>query len=432
MDLALFAATSAIGAILCANNKNNDKELCYVDQDNNEWNKNNSNNNDTPGPPVPPSRWYRATYILVMHEPPHLFYEPKDWSHTSVLLLRVENDNQDSQKKNYVLPGGPVLLKDESSCQDSAIRSLNENVGINVCLPENCLHHLFTFPFANNNDDNNNNNSGDNGGGIWGDFYECVFRGKLQDLHTHNKKVVTFSLAQLFDMMMIADDDKKESNQQQFTPDAWHALLLYFQRQGDLQAKRRLLKGYSSVDLDHYGLRSSSKPLILRMDSNYDTQRNLAVEYTMQTDDGMSPRLLNKAEVVLLGVSRAGKTPLSILMAQTMGLKVANIPLVLELPPPPALLDHTIMDPRRVFCLTMQPEYLATFRRNRFQREMKRSNLGPHCTYADVDYVRRDVENARKLARDHGFTEIDVTGRAMEETATLIVSKLKERFPEMH
>jgi regulator of PEP synthase PpsR (kinase-PPPase family) len=41
------------------------------------------------------------------------------------------------------------------------------------------------------------------------------------------------------------------------------------------------------------------------------------------------------------------------------------------------------------------------------------------------------VENARKLARDHGFTEIDVTGRAMEETATLIVSKLKERFPEM-
>ena len=52
------------------------------------------------------------------------------------------------------------------------------------------------------------------------------------------------------------------------------------------------------------------------------------------------------------------------------------------------------------------------------------------CSYADSSYVQRDLDNARSLARTHGYTEIDVTGRAMEETSQLILSKLKERFPE--
>lgn len=61
---------------------------------------------------------------------------------------------------------------------------------------------------------------------------------------------------------------------------------------------------------------------------------------------------------------------------------------------------------------------------------MKR-HVGQRCSYADLEYVNRDVENARSLARSRGYTEIDVTGRAMEETSSLIVSKLQERFPEL-
>jgi regulator of PEP synthase PpsR (kinase-PPPase family) len=61
-----------------------------------------------------------------------------------------------------------------------------------------------------------------------------------------------------------------------------------------------------------------------------------------------------------------------------------------------------------------------------------KNHVGQRCTYADLSYVKRDVENARALARSKGYTEIDVTGRAMEETSSLIVSKLQERFPELH
>ena len=131
-----------------------------------------------------------------------------------------------------------------------------------------------------------------------------------------------------------------------FTSETLYALKLYFQRQGDLRAKRRLLKGYSSTDLEKYGLRhSSSSQEKLVLTDLKDSQRQQAIEYTMKCDDGMSPNLLYQADVVLLGVSRAGKTPMSIFMAQTMGLKVANIPLVMELPPPTQLQK---VNPRKV------------------------------------------------------------------------------------
>ena len=137
-----------------------------------------------------------------------------------------------------------------------------------------------------------------------------------------------------------------------FSQESLHALKLYFQRQGDLRAKRRLMKGYSSMDLENYGLRSNNSLQKLVLMDMEDTQRRQAIDYTMKTDDGMAPNLLYKADIVLIGVSRAGKTPLSIFMAQKLGLKVANISLVLELPPPSALEK---INPRKVFCLTIQP-----------------------------------------------------------------------------
>ena len=57
---------------------------------------------------------------------------------------------------------------------------------------------------------------------------------------------------------------------------------------------------------------------------------------------------------------------------------------------------------------------------------------GRPCIYADMDYVAKDLAHARALARERGFTELNMTDRAMEEVASLIVSKMKERFPEMH
>lgn len=153
-----------------------------------------------------------------------------------------------------------------------------------------------------------------------------------------------------------------------------------------------------------------------------------AVEYTLKCDDGMKPRLWKEADVVLIGVSRTGKTPLSVVLSQTMGLRVANVPIVVDLPPPPKLLT---LDRRRVFCLMLDPDELRRIRRYRLSRELKNVAKSAHSTYADEDYLMRDLENARQVARENGFTQIDVTGRAVEETASYIRALLNDRFPDM-
>ena len=140
------------------------------------------------------------------------------------------------------------------------------------------------------------------------------------------------------------------------------------------------------------------------------------------------------------------QTPLSILIAQTMGLKVANVPLVYELDPPRQLTQDGRIDPRRVFCLTVDSKLLQRIRATRLQRSVFASRRqkqrpgpvsiagppGQRNKYASTAYVQQDLAKARRLCSTHGYTEVDVTGRAAEETASLIVSKLKERFPDLH
>jgi regulator of PEP synthase PpsR (kinase-PPPase family) len=151
----------------------------------------------------------------------------------------------------------------------------------------------------------------------------------------------------------------------------------------------------------------------------------------------MAPHLLPDADVVLVGVSRTGKTPLSVVLSQTMGLKVANIPLVVDLSPPQQLFQ---VDPKRVFCLTLNPDDLQRIRKTRMERELgnkprggfiQRKQAGSSSNYADYDYLLRDLEHARVIAKENRYTNIDVTGRAVEETASLISSLLNDRFPNL-
>jgi len=169
-------------------------------------------------------------------------------------------------------------------------------------------------------------------------------------------------------------------------------------------------------------------------DSYY--QRMDAVEFCLKADDGQSPWLLPEADIIIVGVSRSGKTPLSVVLSQTMSLKVANIPLVLEVPPPSQLVEE--VDPRRVFCLTIAPTQLRKIRSSRLERRNVRKVENQNknsaildrgkSNYADRNYLLKDLQSARKLAQEHNWTEIDVTGRAVEETATIIVELFNERF----
>ena len=153
------------------------------------------------------------------------------------------------------------------------------------------------------------------------------------------------------------------------------------------------------------------------------------------------PWLLPEADIVLVGVSRSGKTPLSVVLSQTMSLKVANVPLVLEVPPPSQLIND--VDPKRVFCLTISPSELRKIRTNRLEKRgvkdmeqklLEKSKSGtnavriPKSNYADRSYILKDLSSVRKLCEKRNWTEVDVTGRAVEETATSIVEIFNQRF----
>lgn len=150
--------------------------------------------------------------------------------------------------------------------------------------------------------------------------------------------------------------------------------------------------------------------------------RVAAIEFAVAHDDGMNPHDWPQAEAVLLGVSRVGKTPLSMYLS-VLGWKVANVPLVLELPTPPALFE---LDPRRVIGLSMQPDQLLFHRQQRRQR-MHASGLE---AYTDLDQIRQEVREAQRVFQRGGFSAIDVTDKPIETSADQIAELITRRFAE--
>jgi regulator of PEP synthase PpsR (kinase-PPPase family) len=145
-----------------------------------------------------------------------------------------------------------------------------------------------------------------------------------------------------------------------------------------------------------------------------------AVEFTVKSDDGKEPRNFKKADLILVGVSRTSKTPLSTLLAQR-GLKVANLPLVLGVPPPPEL-DEAPQD--RIVGLTIGLDPLVEIRKAR----LRQLGMSVDANYGLREQVKEELEYAGRIFKDHTqWPVIDVTGRAIEETAVIILESLKER-----
>ena len=148
-----------------------------------------------------------------------------------------------------------------------------------------------------------------------------------------------------------------------------------------------------------------------------------AVEFAVRHDDGANLRTLHEADIVLTGVSRTSKTPLSMYLAQR-GFKTGNVPLVPGLDPPKELVE---LDKRRVFGLTVDPGTLLSVRTARL-----RSMRAPSSSdYTDPDQVELELDLARKLFRTHGWKQIDVSGRAVEENASKVVDAYEEAFGEL-
>jgi regulator of PEP synthase PpsR (kinase-PPPase family) len=144
-----------------------------------------------------------------------------------------------------------------------------------------------------------------------------------------------------------------------------------------------------------------------------------AIQFTIAHDDGVAWEDWEEADIVLAGVSRSSKTPTSIYLANR-GYRVANIPIVVESPPPQAL--YGLRRPL-VVGLTTAPERLIQVRRNR----LLSLNQAPDTAYVDVSRVAGEVQYARRMFADNGWPVIDVTRRSIEETAAAIINLLKER-----
>jgi regulator of PEP synthase PpsR (kinase-PPPase family) len=150
--------------------------------------------------------------------------------------------------------------------------------------------------------------------------------------------------------------------------------------------------------------------------------RVAAIEFTMAHDDGKKPEGWRSAEIVLVGVSRTGKTPLSLYLS-VLGWKVANAPLVPNLPLPPELFQ---LDPHRVVGLTIESGQLLLHRQ---QRQIRLGAPGLSA-YVDPNGIYEEIQNAKQVFRRGGFSVIDVTDKPIETCADEIIRLIQRQTGE--
>jgi [pyruvate, water dikinase]-phosphate phosphotransferase / [pyruvate, water dikinase] kinase len=162
----------------------------------------------------------------------------------------------------------------------------------------------------------------------------------------------------------------------------------------------------------HLNLAPQEKPGLFQAMTEAKTREIEAVSYAFRHDDGQNVHHLDRAEVVLVGVSRTMKTPTMLYLAYR-GWFAANVPLVLGVSAPKELVA---VPADRVFCLTMTPERLQQLRRVRADEESI-----PLQPYAMLDQIRAELTYTEELCRKHQWQRIDATGKSVEEVAREII-----------
>lgn len=151
------------------------------------------------------------------------------------------------------------------------------------------------------------------------------------------------------------------------------------------------------------------------MDKKEYQQRMEAINFAMAHDDGASHRELGQADVILIGVSRSGKTPTSLYLAMQFGVKAANYPLIPEDFDRMRLPDALRANKPKLYGLTIAPERLHEIR----------SERRPDSRYAALENCRFEVEEAEALMRREGIRSINSTSKSIEEIATTILRELR-------
>lgn len=183
------------------------------------------------------------------------------------------------------------------------------------------------------------------------------------------------------------------------------------------------LMGPLLTSLDAYLGKDEKAPqagLLRSTDERY-FKRIEAIEFTVKHDDGKMMTDLDQADIILVGISRTSKTPLSIFLSHK-GWKVANVPLVIGTPLPESLFK---VDQRKIVGLTIDPDSLIRIRRKRLEK----FGQDPGGEYASLANITKEIEYANSLFKQNRrWPVFDVTDRALEETAAEIVRVVATRM----
>jgi [pyruvate, water dikinase]-phosphate phosphotransferase / [pyruvate, water dikinase] kinase len=212
-----------------------------------------------------------------------------------------------------------------------------------------------------------------------------------------------------------------------------HDLIIYTVVQAELRehiAELSRTKHVRTLDLlgpaltafsNYFEQEPSNEPGLLHQVNDDYFNRVAAMEFTMNHDDGRNVESLHLADIILVGISRTSKTPLSVYLSHR-GYKVVNIPIILD----QALPEHLFkIDQRKIFALTINPDALSEIRR----RRLSQLGAGQHTgDYASQAKVSQEIEYAENLFdQNKRWPVFNITGKAIEETAAEIMKLLSMR-----
>ena len=181
-----------------------------------------------------------------------------------------------------------------------------------------------------------------------------------------------------------------------------------------------LMGSLADIIENDFGLQSVKTPgLYRRINAQY-YKRIEAIEYTLNHDDGLNTQKLYDADIVVTGVSRCGKTPLSVYMSM-FGWKVANVPLIKGIDPPKELFE---IDKNRVFGLNINLNHLIIQRQKRLKDLGNLSNMN----YVDPKFVSKELQYVNFIFEREGFTKINITNKPIESSANEIIGLIFDRF----
>jgi len=166
----------------------------------------------------------------------------------------------------------------------------------------------------------------------------------------------------------------------------------------------------------------SQPGLFHQVNENY-FKRIEAIEFTVKHDDGKYADSLDRADIILVGLSRTSKTPLSVYLSYK-GWKVANVPLVKDIDPPEELFKT---DQRKIVGLLIEPETLVRIRRER----LVKMGEDPSRDYANLNHVIAEIDFCKDVfRRNRRWPVFDITGKALEETASEVERVIRSAMPE--